>query len=177
MCPQCVQQSIIAFAVGRDHEQTLVLSHERQADLQARGPLSKALKPLDNADAVAVKVLSQGDPVHVRRRQAVQVDVIERQAPTAVLRNQRKGGAANLARGNSERLGDPAHQARLPRTELPAQADQLATLQKTGQPRPEGTCVLLAVAANCEASHGASPVEIRNSKLEVRNKFEKEKLE
>jgi len=83
----------------------------------ARHPLG----PLDRHDAVRGQRI-EAEVVHLAWRQAVEIDVIERQA-AAVFLDQRERRAAHLVRVDAQTSGEAAYERRLARAQLAIQQD------------------------------------------------------
>src|SRR4029077_16075830 len=94
----------------------------------------QALEPLDGSDPGAVERLTQEERVHQRRLAAVQVDGVQREPSAPVLGGDDEGGAVHDVRVDTEPGGQAPDQARLPRTEVADQAEQLAAARRATEP-------------------------------------------
>src|SRR5262249_32750788 len=96
-----------------------------------------ALEPLDGCDPRPVEGLAKEEGIRQRWVAAIQVDVLERQPATAILRRDHEGRAVDQVGIGPEARGEAAHQARLPRAQVADQPEKLATARPATEPRAE----------------------------------------
>src|SRR5262245_39156236 len=88
--------------------------------------LAEALVPLDGADSLPVEELAQSQAVLLGRLQAVEIEMVERQAAAVVGHHEREARAAHALGIAAEPLCQAADENRLPGPERAGQADDVA---------------------------------------------------